>query len=92
MSRPMYCECETRGYCVNATTDNDRGVVTFSDMTTTATAGASVFYKWMNLQLQHLKENVILTILSVGVGEQFESIEELKRTRVKSESIKLKKT
>ena len=90
--RSMYCECESRGYCVNTTTAIVRGVVTFSDMTTTATAGASVFYKWMSLQLQHLKENVILTILSVGVGEQFESIEELKRTRVKSESIKLKKT
>ena len=80
--RSMYCACESRGYCVNATTANVGGVVTFSDVTPTATAGVSVFYKWMRLQLQNLKENVILTILSVGVGEQFESIEELKRTRV----------
>ena len=80
--RSMNCACESRGYCVNATTANVGGVVTFSDVTPTATAGVSVFYKWMRLQLQNLKENVILTILSVGVGEQFESIEELKRTRV----------
>ena len=74
------CECQTRCYCVKATAAITSAVVSLAAMTTSGSAGLSVGWKWMCFQLRNLKENVILN--SIGVSEQFESIEELRQAIV----------